>query len=304
MGKPAALLAAFVAAAHPLLIAFSGVLGRQPTYLFAAFGSILALIGFLKRGQCGPIHRLRSRRRSGDDLASGGRAGAGPVSGGRCCWCRRSRRHAGGGGPRAGSPDRRSPLRTLSYALESKPPSGGTIHLGRAPLLWTVLFDRDFTPLAWIVAWTAGPRCWAFGGAPRGWRCSSLLGLDIVWRWTGVYQHVRRPRAASGQRALRSRFSWFRSRSAWRCSSRPCSRRAAWLKVGLVAVFIACTAVTFRRPYETLLRPFTVDHEYRFLEEACLDAAAATRASTSSTHRSMTSGSSTPIWSASSPAAR
>ena len=53
--EPAALLAAFVVAAHPLLIAFSGVLGRQPAYMFAACGSTLALIGFLRSGRWGPF---------------------------------------------------------------------------------------------------------------------------------------------------------------------------------------------------------------------------------------------------------
>jgi hypothetical protein len=50
VGKAAALLAACVTAAHPLAILWSGVLVRQPTYLFAVFGSTLALVGFLKRG--------------------------------------------------------------------------------------------------------------------------------------------------------------------------------------------------------------------------------------------------------------
>lgn len=50
INRLAALLASFVVASHPLLIVFSGVLNRQPLYLFAAFGSILALIGFLTRG--------------------------------------------------------------------------------------------------------------------------------------------------------------------------------------------------------------------------------------------------------------
>src|SRR6185295_5487217 len=49
IARRAALGAAFVTTAHPLLIAFSGVLERQPTYLFAACGSILALICFLQR---------------------------------------------------------------------------------------------------------------------------------------------------------------------------------------------------------------------------------------------------------------
>ena len=50
VARNAALVAAFVATAHPFLIWFSGVLERQPIYLFAAFGSSLALIGFMKRG--------------------------------------------------------------------------------------------------------------------------------------------------------------------------------------------------------------------------------------------------------------
>lgn len=50
INRLAALLASFVVASHPLLIVFSGVLNRQPLYLFAAFGSILALMGFLTRG--------------------------------------------------------------------------------------------------------------------------------------------------------------------------------------------------------------------------------------------------------------
>ena len=48
--RNAALVAAFVATAHPFLDLAPPVLERQPIYLFAAFGSSLALIGFMKRG--------------------------------------------------------------------------------------------------------------------------------------------------------------------------------------------------------------------------------------------------------------
>src|SRR5581483_11214043 len=50
VGRMPALVAAGVAAAHPFLIAFSGVLERQATCRFAMFGAIAALVGFLRRG--------------------------------------------------------------------------------------------------------------------------------------------------------------------------------------------------------------------------------------------------------------
>ena len=45
--RRAALVGAFITAAHPWAILFSGVLNRQATYQFAAFASVLALIVYI-----------------------------------------------------------------------------------------------------------------------------------------------------------------------------------------------------------------------------------------------------------------
>jgi len=194
------------------------------------------------------------------------------------------------------------------------------------PILWTIVLSRDFTPLAWIVAWTAGlvvgacGRRHFYGPLPVGslrtansdrraawFALLTLLGLDIVWRWANVYsmfvgqerqvasaryetillvpfaigmalliQAVLRPTAggpAAGVFSMGGSPLRGASGQDWSLvagKSGGLRRTRLWVRVGLVAAFIVFTAATFQRPYETLLRPFTVDYEYRFLKRQAL----------------------------------
>jgi hypothetical protein len=277
----------------------------------------------------------------------------------------------------------------VHYAVASKPPSGYPLK-GPAPLLWTVLFDPDFTPLAWIVAWTLGlligaaagvfsmvrfrrsgslsdlapwtdptgsglareaptagpsvlsrksvdktgplptPPPWsematgegppagktrgsapspspvsasANGGGQEGaGTCSqslthdtsdptgsgrvgptargpasraawvalaSLLGLHMVWSVTGIYQmFVGHPRQIASSRYEVILVVPFAIGMALFIQAVLTARPR--LKAGLVAAFVAFTAATYPRPYNTLLRPFTIDYEYRFLKKHAL----------------------------------
>jgi hypothetical protein len=313
VSKPAALLAAFVVAAHPLLIAFSGVLERQPTYLFAACGSTLALIGFLQRGRwnlfiafvLGAVLATTSRPEGaqvlvvhwavllvslmGDSLPE-----SPPPNLPRSRNCSRGRelldrlRHAVGPSPAANSshggglgrgPQYRVVTFTLllltglafAYirtAVESTFPSTGKPLVSAVPLLWSVLFQSDFTPFAWIVAWMVGL---ALGRRRRAaWvALVTLLGLDIVWRWTGVYYmfvgHERQVASARYESILLVPFA-----IGIALLIQAVREARPWWKVTVAAVFVAFTAMTWQRSYETLLKPFTVDYEYHFLKRHAL----------------------------------
>jgi len=299
--EPAALLAAFVVAAHPLLIAFSGVLGRQPAYMFAACGSALALIVFLRSGRWGPfIAFLLGAILSTTSRPEGAQVLIlyAAVLLATCDWklvnpasrftgtghtdpSESGRAESIAGGP-AWPARRRAQIAAVlalallvplafayaGHVLESKPPGRGSAFTGRIPLLWTILFDRDFTPLAWIVAWTLGL---VLGIRRRAaWvALLVLLGLDFLWKWTGVYHmfvgHVRQVASSRYESILLIPFA-----IGMGLLIQAFLETRTWLKVGLAAVFVAFTAVTWRGPYETLLEPFTVDHEYRFLERYAL----------------------------------
>jgi hypothetical protein len=200
VGKAAALLAAGVTAAHPLAILWSGVLVRQPTYLFAVFGSTLALIGFLQRGK---------RRRFlafvlGAVLATTSRPEGAHVvilylAVLLVVPANRPARQAV-----ALALALLTPLAFvyIRYVLEM---GGGQALTGhRLPVQWTILFSRDFTPLAWIVAWTLGL---LFGGGPGSTRCLSVT--NGRWQAHGM-----------------NRSCSFRSRSERGSSSKPLFRRA------------------------------------------------------------------------------
>lgn len=264
MRSTAALFAATVVAVHPLLIVFSGVLERQPIYLFAAAGSLLALIGFLKRGRrsrflvfiLGALLAVTSRPEGAHVLVLYVAALLLPAS-------RRARTAVA-----------LALVFLFTFAfvyvhqvLHSKLP-GGNSFIGEAPFLWTVLFDGHFTPLGWTLAWLLGL---VFGL----WRRTAwivllvVLALDVTWRWTGLYfmfvGHVRQVASARYETILLIPFAlgialFFQA---------VLETRTLW-KVGFIATFVALSAVTFRRPYETLLVPFTVDDEYRFLRHQAL----------------------------------
>jgi hypothetical protein len=187
------------------------------------------------------------------------------------------------------------------HTLESKFPGGGNALLSRAPFLWTILLDRNFTPLVWIVAWILG----LVVGLRRraAWvALLSLLGLDVLWRWTGVYTmfvgHARQVASARYESILLVPFA-----IGMALLVQAAGKARPWLKVSLVAASVACTAVTFRRPFETLLRPFTIDYEYRFLKKFALTLAPHSRLYVFDSPVDEISGSSMPTWSASSPAA-
>jgi hypothetical protein len=262
VGQVAAVVSAFVVAAHPLLIVFSGVLNRQAIYLFAAFGSVLALLGFLRHGKSarfvafvlGAVLATTSRPEGGQVLilylvvlllvpaswrvrVSVGTALAVLIPG---------------------------TFLYLRYAVESKPPVV-TALASQVPLLWTVLFSRDFTPVAWIVAWAVG----VVVGVRRraAWvAVFVLLGLDIAWRRTGLYQmfvgHERQIASARYESVLLVPFA-----IGIALLIHAILDMNTWLKASVLAAFAVCTVLTYRRPYETLLQPFTIDHEYRFLKK-------------------------------------
>jgi len=262
----AALLAAVVTAAHPLLITFSGVLERQPTYLFAACGSTLALIGFLKNGAArrllafalGSVLATTSRPEGAHVL----------VVYAAVLLATPARRHT-----RAIATVTLAVLSVLALAyvhtaLASPIPGNSMTLASRLPLLWSMIFDPDFTPLAWIAAWVLGM---VVGIRRRAaWvALATVLGLDITWRWTGIYRmfvgHEHQIASARYELILLVPFAigialliqaLLETRPRWR--------------LGLVAALVVFSAMTWRQPYQTLLRPFTVDYEYRFLKRQAL----------------------------------
>ena len=265
VNKAAALVAAFVVAAHPFLIAFSGVLERQATCRFAAFGSILALISFLKRGGgnsfvafvLGIVLATTSRPEGAQVL----------VLNVAVLLALPASRRARGAAALALAV---LVLLAVAYvhALDSKFPGDGNTLLLRAPLLWTVVFSHDFTPLAWIVAWTLGL---VLGVRRRAaWvAVIALVGLDLIWRWTGVYHmfvgHERQIASARYESILLVPFA-----IGMALLIQAVFKARRWLKASLVVTFVVFTATTFRRPFDVLLRPFTVDYEYQFLKRYAL----------------------------------
>ena len=259
----AALLAAIVAASHPLLLYLSGVLERQPTYLFAAAGSVLALIGYLQRGTwqrltvfiLGTVLATTSRPEGAHViLLHLAIVLLVPAS-------RRARRVAGG----ALAIVTALFIVYARYALDRQ---GGKAFVGLFPLSSTILFSPDFTPLAWIVACTVGLVLSARQRA--AWvAAAAVIGLDLAWRWSGLYNlfvgHERQVASARYQTILLIPFA-----IALALAIQAALKMSTRWKLGLAAAFVAFTALTFGPPYETLLSGFTIDYEYRFLRKHAL----------------------------------
>jgi hypothetical protein len=263
VGKGAALLAAFVTTAHPLLIVWSGVLARQPIYLFAAFGSVLGLIRFLKRSRwhqfvafvLGAVLATTSRPEGIHVfifylavllLVPARRRARGAVVLALLVLI---------------------PLAAV-YLRDVVATGGPKSFSGTFPFLWTILMSTDFTPLAWIVAWTAGL---VLGVRRRAaWiALVALVGLDIAWREVGLYGmfagHVRQVASTRYESILLMPFA-----IGVALLIQAILEARTWMRVSFLTAFIVLTAATFRRPYETVLQPFTVDYEYRFLKKHAL----------------------------------
>ena len=264
VGKVAALLAAFVTAAHPLLIAFSGVLERQPAYLFAAAGSTLALIGFLKRGRWGRFIAFVL----GAVLAATSRPEGVHALILFLAVLLLVPAHWWARGAVALALALLIPFAFayVYYVLDTTPDLKP--FTGHFPFLQTILCSPDFTPAAWIVAWMLGL---VLGLRRRAaWiALLTLLGLDIVWKWAGIYRmfvgHERQVASARYETILLFPFV-----IGVALLIQALLKVRPSLKVGLAAAFLAFTAMTFRRPYETLLKPFTIDYEYHFLKKYAL----------------------------------
>jgi len=97
----------------------------------------------------------------------------------------------------------------------------------------------------------------------------SLVGLDVAWRWTNLYSmfvgHERQVASSRYETILMVPFVlgvalFFQAT----LNARP------WVKRTVFVLFVVLTGVTSWRPYETLLRPFTIDYEYQFLRRHAL----------------------------------
>jgi hypothetical protein len=268
LGRVAAITAAFIAAAHPLLIVFSSVLERQPMYLFAACGSLLALIRFLERDdwrrfvavvlgtilaitcrpegahvvvlQCAVVLLLPATRRArGVAMLTVGLLGAlGFVYAQRFG-------HAG-----------TALSRTFATLIDP------------APLRWTVLLDPDFTPAAWIAMWMLGV---LLGLRDRaGWIVVMiLLGLNVLWQWTGLYEmFVNVERQVASSRYETILLIPFTIGIA--CFIRHLAALRGTAQAGVILIVLTGTILTFGRTYDVLLKPFTIDYEYQFLKHHAL----------------------------------
>jgi hypothetical protein len=266
----AALVAAFVVAAHPFLIAFSSDLSRQPTLLFAMFASALGLVDFLKRGGAttfgafvlGTVLAITSRPEGVHVLIVHAAMLAFVPSTGR--------RRAGAGvvlGVIAGF----ASVYVLSLLEYGRAWANEThLQLPNDPTapLWTIVLDRDFTPAAWILAWTVGL---ALGIRRRAaWMALCMLvALHIAWSKTGVYAsfvgYDRQVASSRYQAVLLLPFAI--GIALFAESIRTRGTRTALIVATLFTVF---TIATYERAYDTLLTPFTVDYEYRFLRRHVL----------------------------------
>lgn len=265
VSRLAALLAAAVTAAHPLLIAFSGALERQPTYMFAALASILGLIGFLPRGRWGPFAAFVL----GALLATTSRPEGAHVLIVHLAVVLLAPAR---GRTRALAALALALLAALALlyvrAVLAVVPPGGAAALPGAPFLWTVLADGDFTPLAWVAVWVLGL---ALGLRRRAaWvALVTLLGFDVAWRWTGLYHmfvgHVRQIASTRYEMILLLPFAIGVALFIQAVLA------AGWrVRASALAAFVVLTAATYARPHATILAPFTVDYEYRFLARSAL----------------------------------
>ncbi len=260
VGRNAALFGAAVAAAHPLLIAFAGTMNREAEYLFAAFGSVVGVLGFLQQGRrrwfvafvLGAVLAVTSRPEGAHVFVAYVAA---------LLLVRADRR------ARASVAIALVLLAALTFAyathaLEFTAPVS-TFFADPTALLWTVLLDPDFTPSGWIVVFTLGVVV-ALRRRPAWFVIATVVGVDLLWRWANVYPmfvgHERQVASARYEAILLAPFAL----GVALCADfvRAASRRT---KAALLAAFVLCTAATYRRASETVLGPFTVDYEYRFL---------------------------------------
>jgi hypothetical protein len=262
VGTTAAIIAGFVVAAHPLLIAFAGTMNRQAEYLFAAFGSAVAVLGFLEQGRprwfvafvLGAVLAVTSRPEGAHVFvlylaallvvpADRRLRGAVAIALALLIALALAYSH-----------------RVLEYGV-----SASTFFADRTAILWTVLLSRDFTPLAWIAAWTVGVLV-GLRRRPAWFALLAIFGIDLVWRWANVYSmFVGYDRQVASARyeaillvpltigiALFVDFGLHRTRP---------------VRAALLVAFVLWTAATYGRPAETMLGPFTVDQEFRFLKK-------------------------------------
>jgi hypothetical protein len=263
IGHGAGLGAAAVVAAHPLLIVFSGVLERQPLYLLATLGGLLGLTGFLRRGSgrqfvafaVGAGLAITTRPEGAQMLIL-------PLAvllGIAAPW--RARAAAALGVALL-------LLLAFGYVRHVLPNVGSSPYSGALPFLWNVLLNPEFTPIAWIAAWLAGlllglrqPAAWV------GW--ASLIGLDLTWRATGMYRmfagHERQVASSRYETILLVPFA-----IGVALLIQIILRGGPRLRLAAFAALALLTLATARQPVETLLRPFTIDYEYRFLRRQAL----------------------------------
>jgi hypothetical protein len=139
---------------------------------------------------------------------------------------------------------------------------------GAAAPLWTVVLSPDFTPLAWILAWTVGL---VLGIRRRAaWvALFVLVALHVAWSATGVYASFvgfdRQVASARYQSVLLLPFGI--GMALLVDSLLAAGRRSAMIAAVVIAIL---TVATYGRVYDTLLTPFTVDHEYAFLRRHIL----------------------------------
>jgi hypothetical protein len=88
----------------------------------------------------------------------------------------------------------------------------------------------------------------------------------VVWAWTGLYDNFvgydRQVASARYETILLIPFAIGTALAVQSFLSVP----ASW-RVPIAVVAAVLSAVTFWRPYEAILRPFTIDYEYRFLRK-------------------------------------
>ncbi len=266
LGVPtiAALVAAFVVAAHPFLIAFSSDLGRQPTLLFATFASALGLVVFLKRGAAiafgafvlGSILAITSRPEGVHVLV---------VNTALLVFVPSTARRRAGAGVVVALIAGLAAIYLLFFMEYGRAWATETHSIRADPSapLWTIILSRDFTPAAWIFAWTVGLGLGIRRRAAGSALCM-LVALHVAWSSTGAYANfVGYDRQVASSRYEAVLLLPFGIGIASFVDAILAHGTRTALLVG--ALLTIGTVATYGRAYDTLLAPFTVDYEYRFL---------------------------------------
>lgn len=262
IGRGAAFAGAAIASAHPLFLATGGALERQPIYLFAASGSLLLLVRYLQDGRSGDLAAFVL----GSVLATSSRPEGAHVLVLELAALVTVR-----------APARRRLLGVAAWltlgvaafvyirlVVGSTAP-GGQWFLGELPFAWSILADPDFLPLGWLPLWVAGILLALRQRA--GWLALlSLVGLDLIWRVSGIYpmfvDYPRQVASARYESILLIPFAIAVALLAERIR-----RLRPALVVAAVVTLVVLTAASWSRPAAVLLTPFTVDYEYRFLRQ-------------------------------------